>query len=163
MITVSGQNKQNQISLDSSKITRSTFGISGISKTFKTENGIYIISQSVGQASVIGTFKASGYTIRQGFQQPLLKARAIPLLIDNSFSAKLFPNPFTESIYLSFDIIIKDELLVYVYDVKGNLVFYKEYPATPLLSVDLSFLRGGYYILKIITNKKQFISNLIKH
>ena len=158
-----GQNSAAPKDEKSSSIARSTIGINGASKTFKTEKGTYIVSQSIGQYSVTGTYSNKGYTVRQGFQQPFLTARIVAPIDDNSFSAKLFPNPFTESLHMSFDIIIKHDLYVYVFDVSGNTVFSKQYPAQQLLSLKLNFLPSGQYILKVISNKKQFISNLIKH
>jgi hypothetical protein len=163
IITTSyGQESGNPASLNS--LSRTTIGINGASKTFKTKKGIYIVRQSIGQSSVIGTHKNdNGYTIRQGFQQPFLTAKIIPPVDNNSFSAKLFPNPFTESLHISFDITIREDLYVYIYNVSGNLVYSKEYPPTQLLSINLGYLTGGRYVLKVITEKKQFISNLIKH
>ena len=163
MITVSGQNKQSYSSPDSLTITRSTIGINGISKTLKTEKGTYIFSHSVGQSSVIGTFQEEGYTIRQGFQQPLLKAIVIQPADENSFSAEVFPNPFTDLLSLSFDITVKHNLYVWVYDVSGKTVFSNQYPAQQSLSLKLISLPTGQYLIKVITNKKQFISSIIKH
>ena len=160
--TLFGQDLNNSVK-NKAKITRSTIGINGISKTFKTEKGTYIVSQSVGQYSVIGTFSKDGYTVRQGFQQPFLTAKIVAPVDDNSFSAKLFPNPFTESLHMSFDVTVEHDLFVFVYDVNGNKVYSNKYPPQQLLSIKLNFLPSGQYILKVITNKKQFISNLIKH
>lgn len=50
----------------SSQLVRSTTGVSGFSSTVSINNKNYIIEQSIGQTSTIGTFTTNGYTLRQG-------------------------------------------------------------------------------------------------
>jgi len=162
MASANCQDVNTQNSANSPSVIRSTVGMGGSSQTIITEKGTYIVSQSIGQASVIGTFKNNGYTSRQGFQQPFLIA-GYGLPVDtNTLEGKLFPNPFMESLNITFDIPIEDELYVYIYDISGNIVYSNINSATQLLSLKLNYLSRGRYIIKVITNKKQFVSNFIK-
>ena len=83
-------------------VIRSTIGISGSSNTISTANGNYIISQSIGQSSIIGTGSNAGYTLRQGYQQPSILADAPSGNDNDKLEAKIYPNPFNHSIYISF-------------------------------------------------------------
>jgi hypothetical protein len=54
----------------SQSIIRSSVGSGGSSQSISIKEKTYFISQSIGQASVIGYASSNGYGIRQGFQQP---------------------------------------------------------------------------------------------
>lgn len=107
----------------SSPLIRSTSGISGSSETIYTGTNTYIIQQSIGQTSAIGTFKSNDYTFRQGFIQPnvmaVIKDKNIPLIL----KITIYPNPFEKDISLSFNEEIKDEVIITVFDITGRLIF----------------------------------------
>jgi len=143
-------------------IIRSTTGVSGFSKTILTSKWSYIVNQSIGQSSVIGTFDKNGYTIRQGFQQPFLSARIVQPLPENNLKATIYPNPFRQSINVSFDDPITKDLFVIISDIMGRIIFSQKLPASQLINLPLDYIPNGIYVLKITAENKQFIANLIK-
>jgi len=143
-------------------IIRSTLGINGLSKTIVTDKGTFLFRQSIGQASVIGTFSKNNYTIIQGFQQPLYSIKYIQPITENTINANLFPNPFRQSLIVLFDEEITDELFVVIYKLSGKILYSKKYPASQKLNLPLGYLINGNYILKITTGNKQLVAKLVK-
>jgi hypothetical protein len=143
-------------------LIRSTLGSSGISKTISTSEGTFLINQSIGQASVIGTYSKNNYTIRQGFQQPVISAKMVELPEKNMLKANIYPNPFQQSINILFDEIIASKLSVSIYNLSGVIILNKTFPASQLLNIPLDFLPNGNYILSITSESKQLLSEIIK-
>ena len=142
-------------------IIRTSTGIGGSSSTVLTPNGIYIISQSIGQSSAINTGSNSGFTLRQGYQQPSILSETIPTY-NNKLKAKIFPNPFTHSIFISFSEHITKEINVLLFDVKGSLVYSQKYAPSQFLKLNLGDFANGNYILNVEYKNKSFTTKLIK-
>jgi len=143
-------------------LVRATTGIAGASENIAINNKQYIVQQSIGQASAIGTFNDSDYIARQGFIQPNVLAKIIDLAIPLSLEATIYPNPFVESVTVSFTEQITDKVEVAVFDILGRLVFSKSYIADQRVNVQFNNLSGADYILKVTANNKQFIKKIIK-
>ncbi len=156
-----GTTKKSQIQ-NSKYLVRSTLGMNGTSKTIVTNSGNFIYRHSIGQKSVIGTFTNGKYTIRQGFQQPLNSGKKVQILPENQLNAKLYPNPFQQSLNVSFDEKISNDLIVVIYNLPGKVLFLKKYPASQRLILPLGYLTKGNYILKITADNKQLLAKLIK-
>ena len=146
----------------SEQLVRSSTGVAGSSENVTINNKAYIVQQSIGQASVIGTFSDENYTFRQGFIQPNVFAKIIDLAILLSLDAIIYPNPFVESVTISFSEQITDRVEVAVFDILGRLVFSKSYTANQKVNVEFNNLSVADYILKVTANKKQFIKKIIK-
>lgn len=143
------------------KIIRSNVGVGGSSKTFQTSKGTYVISQSIGQSSVIGTSTSNGYYLRQGFQQPHKRIKVIKSTY-SSLRAKVYPNPFDYNIQISFKENVSEDINIDVYDISGKLVFSKSFLPSRKIQMNLENLSSGAYTLKAISNGKLFNSKLIK-
>ena len=143
-------------------LIRSTTGVLGSSATSSQNNKTFIVQQSVGQASVIGTFKTTQYTIRQGFIQPDVLSKIINNNISLDLEASFYPNPFVESVTLAFAEKIEGKVEVAVFDMLGRLVFLNSYTAEQILKVQFHNLSVADYILKVTANNKQFVKNIIK-
>ena len=143
-------------------LVRSTTGVAGSSETISANNKTYIIQQSIGQASAIGTFSAENYTVRQGFIQPDVMSKIRDIAIPLNLEAVVYPNPFVKGVTLSFSEQIKDKVAVAVFDVLGRLVFSKSYAADQKVQVQFENLSVANYILKVTANNKQFIKKIIK-
>jgi hypothetical protein len=146
----------------SAYLARATTGAAGSSENVTINNKAYIVQQSIGQASVICTFSDENYTFRQGFIQPNVFAKIIDLAILLSLDAIIYPNPFVESVTISFSEQITDRVEVAVFDILGRLVFSKSYTANQKVNVEFNNLSVADYILKVTANKKQFIKKIIK-
>jgi hypothetical protein len=143
-------------------LIRSTLGSCGMSKVLETSKGTFVVSQSIGQASVIGTYTKNKYTIRQGFQQPLLLAQIIETPKENYLNANIFPNPFLHSINVQFGESVNEKLNVSIYNQFGEVLYFRIFPATQFINLPLTNFAEGNYILKITTENKQLISKIIK-
>ena len=143
-------------------ISRSTISMGGSSKMISANNSTYNISQSIGQSSVIGTSSSDGYTLRQGYQQPSIYAIKIQESKDDLLKAAIYPNPFQQSIFISFSEHISNDIRVLLFDVSGSLIFSQKYPPTQLIRLSLSNIANGSYIINVISSTKKISTKLIK-
>ena len=148
-------------------IIRSTLGVNGLSKTINTNTATYFVQQSIGQASVIGTYSKNGYTIRQGFLQPLSSGIKVQSVLENNpennLKVVLYPNPFQQSINISINEYIINDVSIVIYNISGKIVFSEKHFESQLINISLDYLPKGDYIIKITTENKQFVSKLIKY
>lgn len=143
-------------------LIRSSSGSGGSSKNISTSNGTYNVSQSIGQGSVIGTTTKNGYSILQGYQQRVVSRIPSLSLTDQSLPAMVYPNPFSESINILFRELITDDVLIMVFDATGRMVISKKMTASILVTVPLSQLPKGAYILKAMCGNKKFSAGILK-
>ena len=143
-------------------LARSTTSASGSTEKVLFNTQQYIVQQSIGQSSSIGTFKASQYTVRQGFIQPYNLSPKTLRQIPIELTAVAFPNPFIENISISFDQEIKEEKSVMVFDLSGQIVFTNEYEASKLIEVPLASIPDGHYVVKIEMERCQIIKHILK-
>lgn len=153
---------QQHVLSQSSSIIRSTTGASGASEIVVSEDKTYVVQQSVGQPSVIGTHDNSNYIFRQGFIQPNVLAQIKEKDIPLSLELRVYPNPFETQISLAFKEAVKSKIDVTVYDVIGRQVDVSSYQPNVYVAVRLGKLPSGEYILKVVANNKQFITKIIK-
>uniref|UniRef100_UPI004049807F T9SS type A sorting domain-containing protein n=1 Tax=Fulvivirga sp. TaxID=1931237 RepID=UPI004049807F len=154
----------NQLTAQSNSpyLIRSTVGLAGTSELVPVGDKTYIIQQSIGQVSSIGTFNANGYTLRQGFIQPLISVTVVEKELPLVFEANVYPNPFIEDITISFFEEITGEVKVYIYDLRGVTVFKETYFDSNEIQISLWGVSEAPYILKILYNGDQFIRKIIK-
>jgi len=157
-----------------SYLLRATTGVAGSSENITVNNKSFLVQQSIGQASAIGTFFVSDYIVRQGFIQPnvmaKIKDKDLPLSLEAivyqtplNLEAIVYPNPFIQSITISFTEKILGRIQVVVFNVFGQHVFSKRYKANQEINVQFGNLSVANYILKVTANNKQFIKKLIKN
>lgn len=144
------------------RIIRSNLGSSGSSHNVTTTMGTYKISQSVGQASVIGTHYNRGYYLRQGYQQPLTKIKAKPKDSDDSLSAKVHPNPFSQFITVRFSETMLNDISVMMFDVNARIIHTQEFLPAQSIELRLRDIASGNYFLKVISGNKYYQTKLIK-
>ncbi|MGF1554752.1 T9SS type A sorting domain-containing protein [Paucihalobacter sp.] len=143
------------------RIIRSNLGSSGSSQAVVTENGVYMLSQSVGQSSVIGTHTNNGYYLRQGYQQPMYKIKT-QRDFELKLKAKIYPNPFTQIINIAFGNAMKYPIRLLIYDVHGKIVHAQEFLPAQNLQLILNNISSGSYLLKMVSNGKHYNAKLIK-
>ncbi|MDC8002802.1 T9SS type A sorting domain-containing protein [Aureisphaera galaxeae] len=141
---------------------RTNVGMSGGSYTVVDGESQLYVSQSIGQGGIIGSSQGSEYGVRQGFQQPPIRVVSVSQS-DNPLSAVVFPNPVVTSVTVKFGESVQGTIKGKLFDVSGKEIFYQEYEPVQALSVDLSHLPAGTYILVIAAQGKQFTSRLIKN
>jgi hypothetical protein len=148
-------------------IKSSTIGAGGA--TVNSQGKYY--SHVIGQQSISGTSSKNGVTLRQGFKQPnflvkSIKKSGLDIKIEevNPITYTIFPNPFKEKFTIKFSQKSVSDSYVVLYDLGGNVIFEKTYPADiDEINVNsLSQIRVGNYILNIVYKGKPFSANLIK-
>ncbi len=149
-------------SLFAQETVRSTVGVTGISTTTTVSGKQYVVQQSVGQSSVIGTHTIQDFTVLQGFIQPPIKIEGV-LDEDNSLQAVVFPNPFSSYVQVRFSEEIDAPLSITLYDISGRIVFSKEMAPSREIQLDFDFLSSASYLLSISQANKQFTATLIKN
>ena len=74
----------------------------------------------------------------------------------------VYPNPFPGEIRITFLEKISDKLFVSVCDLNGKGLYFNSFPASQEINLDLGSLRPSLYIIKVYTEKKYYISKLIR-
>lgn len=144
------------------QIVRSTVGAAGSTAVVSQENQSLIVQQSVGQASVIGSFQNTQLALRQGFIQPPVSVAGI-VETETDLQASLYPNPFTSNVNVVFEEELEGPLAIRIYDMGGRLVHTKELQAERQITLDLGFLSTAQYVLLIQSETKQFKANILKN
>ncbi|GAB1856342.1 hypothetical protein MHTCC0001_11770 [Flavobacteriaceae bacterium MHTCC 0001] len=144
------------------RIIRSNIGIGGSSKTMQTLKGKYVVSQSVGQASVIGTSSKNGYYLRQGFQQPHKKIKIVKSTESSTLNATAYPNPFGEIVTIAFDENTAEDIVIEIHDINGKRVYARTVQPLKKIQLHLKNLSTGSYMLRAASGGKVFSSKLIK-
>jgi hypothetical protein len=135
------------------RIVSSNLGASGSSQTIETNNGVYKISQSIGQASVIGTHYSNGYFLRQGYQQPLTEV-AIKTTVDFELIAKIHPNPFRHQVTITFNTDIKDDISILLVDMNGKVIRNQLFQPTQKIDLLLADISIGSYVIRVLSAGK---------
>lgn len=143
------------------RIKTSNLGSSGSSQHIETENGTYKVSQSIGQASVIGTHHNNGYVLRQGYQQPL-EGRITVETFNYNLEAKVYPNPFNQELIISFSQTMATDISTMIIDLHGKIIHVQEFLTAQEVTLQLKDISAGMYVLKVVSGIKRFNTKLIK-
>ena len=143
------------------ELMRSTTGVSGGSRVIAEGERSYLVQQSVGQSSVIGTFRNEDITARQGFIQPPIKVQRV-FEDESDLDATIFPNPFSSGIQIIFNERVEGLISIDVFDIQGRLVHHEKKQAAGQLSIELETLSSAQYVLLVSTQTKQFKANILK-
>lgn len=74
---------------------------------------------------------------------------------------EVFPNPASGSITLNLERIAGNEILVYVMNMEGKVVMEGASEASPSMTMDLSALPGGPYLMVIKTETEQYSKRIL--
>lgn len=144
-------------------IIRTSMGTSGSTNTITTSTANYNVSQSIGQSSVIGTSYGNHFFLRQGYQQPPLLSDTHPAKGDDALEAKIYPNPFSHLVFISFSESITKEIRIFLFDIKGSLIHTQVFTPSQLIKLNLGNLSNGFYILHAQYENRSLWSKLIKN
>ncbi len=142
-------------------ISRSTLGMAGSSQVIQSKGHSYFISQSIGQASVTGTFTRKGKVLRQGFQQPPGGIKVGPIK-NEDLKAVIYPNPTDQIINIRLMDQSLRECSIELIDYSGRLLYQARYDIIQPISLDLAEYPSGVYLLKIMSNEKFSYTPVIK-
>jgi len=77
----------------------------------------------------------------------------------------IYPNPTKDHLYLKFDQNILTDISISIVDISGKDIFITNYKHIDLdneKTLDLSFMKSGFYFLKIRNGKKNLVYKIIK-
>ena len=143
-------------------IVRQTISSSGSSSEISFEGREYLVQESIGQASPIGSTQLTGKHFIQGFIQPWVLTKILTPETPVDLAVTIFPNPFIEFINIRFDTLPMTDVNVSVFDILGSEVSRITYASQMQLSIELVGLTYGYYFLKVETDKSQHIEKILK-
>ena len=91
-------------------------------------------------------------------------ATGVPVISTNQFNLKLYPNPATDNLYVSFTSDNYDPINLNIYDVLGKQVFgtvYQDKTQLWLRSINLSKLSDGIYSVEVINNGNKEVQKIV--
>lgn len=133
--------------------------ISSAGHSVVTNSGIKV-SQSIGQASVIGTVTQARYAVKQGLLNPLSAVVKTPAKVVAT-SLQVYPNPFNEALH--FKASASGQFLISIFDASGRLVYKQETQLEPFIyTLPLSNLPSGSYTIQLQSHDLNLFFKRIK-
>jgi len=142
-------------------LLRSTLGTGGASTSISAEGNKISFPQSIGQSGITGVYKKKKLELRQGFIQPVLRAKQLNESGNTTIS--IYPNPLTSVVFVKVHNEITGKIDLNVFDLCGRPVYGEIIPAIEIIQLNLSSLPGGTYILKLSGSSIQANYKLIKY
>ena len=120
-----------------------------------------VVTQTIGQQSIIGNSEVAGLAFGQGFQQSIW-TRLINSN-DQNFMAEYYPNPFFDQVTFRFTNMSDEIITIDIFDVAGRQVYSKRKNVVEdKLILYLANLSSGSYLVRLYNEKKIFYTKLIK-
>jgi hypothetical protein len=145
----------------SQSLKKETLTNQGSSHFVYANNKSFYLQESIGQTSVIRTFSTQYYSLRQGFLQPV-NAAFLNDNITTTLDAIVYPNPFTQTVNISFNEPIFDVLNIYISDLMGRIVYSNTFNPNQILTIELNDVTNGVYLLHVRMRQKSLISKIIR-
>lgn len=144
-------------------LVRSTLGAGGASAAISISGEKTVLLQSIGQSSVTGLFRRSGFELRQGYIQPLTGINIMKGA--GNWKITVWPNPFSSEVFLKiYDETDEPPVIAdfKITDLAGKVVYSGSISLEKSAGIKLSFLRRGIYILNIRKDNRLFYNKIIK-
>jgi len=154
------------------RVMNSTFSSLGYSSQVKSNYYAHVLTQT----SVQGTFALkNGAYVRQGFKQGMFgqtgitKNQTMPVTttpnLTDPIQLTVYPNPFADNVTLRFETLSTTPTSIALYDLAGNMILQKEYPANTqeLTLNNLGHLRIEKYFIRVNQNNQTSTVSLLKN
>jgi hypothetical protein len=142
----------------SSSLKSSTISSTGTNIS-KTTTDLFI-QQSIGQSSVIGSFKSEKMYFSQGFLTGISKNKSSS---NKSISVLAFPNSFVNEINFRFFPEYNKEVAMSIFDMSGKIVYKNKItPINSAVEINLEKLSSGLYIVFFNFGTRLLQSRIIK-
>jgi hypothetical protein len=120
-----------------------------------------IVSQTIGQQSIIGT-SSNDYVVVQGFQQSVWGKFIASNIIDD-IKTTTYPNPFVQTVRFEFSKPILELITVNVFNLSGHLIFEeKKNSMNNILTIDLPGLPSSEYLVRLTAPNFNYYAKIIK-
>jgi hypothetical protein len=146
--------------------------------TDKTNNLLYIVGKTASTYTTYPTVQYDGGYFQSTNPEPsgdvtsfITRFDLIPIsagintINDESSGINVFPNPFSDNIFVEMDITQNENIQFILYNSIGQMVYYKnssEQPGTIHQEIDLSLLSDGIYLLKVDEGNLYFTKKIVK-
>jgi hypothetical protein len=133
--------------------------ISSQGSTSITAGGV-VITQTIGQQSVIGNNENQSLKIGQGYQQTNW-SKIILEQTNPEFEVSIYPNPFNDSINVQHN--SEEDITINIFNPAGMRVFTSVINVTgSIQTVNLEQLPSGVYLIHLLSTKLTYFTKLIK-
>jgi hypothetical protein len=133
--------------------------ISSQGSTSITDGGV-VITQTIGQQSVIGNNENQSLKIGQGYQQTNW-SKIILEQTNPEFEVSIYPNPFNDSINVQHN--SEEDITINIFNPAGMRVFTSVINVTgSIQTVNLEQLPSGVYLIHLLSTKLTYFTKLIK-
>jgi hypothetical protein len=133
--------------------------ISSQGSTSKTDSGV-VLTQTIGQQSVIGNNENQSLKIGQGYQQTNW-SKIILEQTNPEFEVSIYPNPFNDSINVQHN--SEEDITINIFNPAGMRVFTSVINVTgSIQTVNLEQLPSGVYLIHLLSTKLTYFTKLIK-
>ncbi len=146
----------------SENFLRGTSSSAGSTVQTQIEGYNFVVHQTIGQSSIIGSAKTESVAAVQGFIQPFILEKILTPQIPQVLEAKIYPNPFVNNLFLEFDFMPETNIVVSAFDIMGKVVWSKSYASTNFITVEPTNLTYGYYFLKVECDGMQRVEKILK-
>lgn len=128
--------------------------------TTSLTNSDIIVTQTIGQQSVIGNYDNQYLKLGQGYQQ-VNWSRIIIEQTNPEFEVSIYPNPFEEIINIKHN--TDQDINIKIFNPAGRLVYKSLINVTSSeSSINLTQLQSGVYLIYIQSNYLKHFTKLIK-
>ena len=142
-------------------LNRQMFSSQG--KNLVLKNGM-VVSQSIGQQSVFGSFSNSTFIVQQGFQQNAVfkLSRAV---LSGGVTTTVYPNPFLDVVKFEFSSEIRGPVEVQLFGVSGRVLFRDEkFAMQNIITLEsLGYLARGEYLVVLSALNYRYVCKIIKN
>lgn len=134
--------------------------ISALGGSSQVGNSNLMMQQSIGQASVIGSFTYAQTTLAQGFLRGVSPVQRSP---EAPVDVLVFPNSFSSTITIKFLQTNSAQTYVSIYDLNGKKVVYERLILIENeVQLDLEHLKAGVYLTFIQTGNSIIQKRILK-
>jgi uncharacterized membrane protein len=113
-----------------------------------------------GNVIVGNAINPSGKT--EGFRVVLRTASGISNTTSENMGAKLFPNPTTGRLALSFGSIPVLKVITELYNTDGKFIFSDTFLNSTTATIDLTGYPAGMYLIKVVAGEKHYEEKIVK-
>ncbi|MDG1929839.1 MAG: T9SS type A sorting domain-containing protein [Flavobacteriaceae bacterium] len=128
-----------------------------------SENGKFMVQQSVGFLGAMQTQNLENHNVTRGFLLPQATAVEPTLPTTPKMEWALYPNPFSTHINIEFSQAVSGDMHITLFDVTGQLVYNKTHTAKQQQKIPFDALAQGEYLIQVRLMNHQFSAQLINY
>tara|TARA_B110000208_G_scaffold85624_1_gene108506 strand:- start:7246 stop:7809 length:564 start_codon:yes stop_codon:yes gene_type:complete len=123
------------------------------------------VLQSIGQGGITTKVTYNNLIVQQGFLRhtKVFMVNNTGLLnVLKTLNVVISPNPFVDFIRIDFTSKTQQPVHIQIYDTNGKIFTEKKYPASKSITVPMTELSLGAYLVRIVSGNDKFIEKILK-